>query len=65
VRGEGLDTIAQEAMSLVTDGMAMQLGTSSKISEAAQARKADGFQAAPVELADLCLCRFLWTGLPR
>ena len=48
---KGLDTIAQEAMSLVTDGMAMQLGTSSKISEAAQARKADGFQAAPVELA--------------
>ena len=47
----GLDTIAQEAMSLVTDGMAMQLGTSSKISEAAQARKADGSQAAPMQSA--------------
>ncbi|HSL02325.1 MAG TPA: hypothetical protein VK901_02135, partial [Nitrospiraceae bacterium] len=46
---KGLDTIAQEAMSLVTDGMAMQLGTSSKISEAAQARKAGGSQAAPMQ----------------
>ena len=48
---KGLDTIAQEAMSFVTDGMAMQLGTSSKISEAAQARKADGSQAAPMQSA--------------
>ena len=42
---KGLDAIAHEAMDLVTDGMAVQLGTSSKIHEAAQARKADGSQA--------------------
>ena len=30
---KGLDTIAQEAMGYVTDGMAMRLGTSSKIIE--------------------------------
>ena len=42
---KGLDTIAYEAMDLVTDGMALQLGTSSKIQEAAHARKADGSQA--------------------
>jgi hypothetical protein len=48
---KGLDTIAREAMSLVTDGMAMQLGTSSKISEAAQARNAGGSQAAPLQSA--------------
>ena len=41
---KGLDAIAYEAMDLVTDGMAAQLGTSSKIHEAAQARKTDGFQ---------------------
>jgi len=43
---KGLDTIAQEAMGLVTDGMAKQLGTSSKINDAAQARKAGGSKAA-------------------
>jgi hypothetical protein len=48
---KGLDTIAQEAMGYVTDGMAKQLGTSSKISESAQARKADGSQAAPMQSA--------------
>lgn len=37
---KGLDTIAQEAMGLVTDGMAQQLGTASKIVDAAQARRA-------------------------
>ncbi len=42
---KGLDTIAYEAMDLVTDGMALQLGTSSKINEAAHARKDDGSQA--------------------
>ncbi len=41
----GLDAIAYEAMDLVTDGMALQLGTSSNIQEAAHARKADGSQA--------------------
>jgi len=43
---KGLDTIAQEAIGLVTDGMAKQLGTSSKIIDAAQARKADGPKVA-------------------
>ncbi len=43
---KGLDTIVQEAMGYVTDGMAEQLGTSSKIIDAAQARKADGLNAA-------------------
>ncbi len=42
---KGLEAIAHEAMDLVTDGMAVQLGTSSKIHEAARARKADGSQA--------------------
>ncbi len=42
---KGLDTIAYEAMDLVTDGMALQLGTSSKINEAAHAHKDDGSQA--------------------
>jgi hypothetical protein len=37
---KGLEAIAQEAMGLVTDGMAQQLGTSSKIVDAAQARLA-------------------------
>jgi hypothetical protein len=46
---KGLDTIAQEAMGLVTDGMATHLGTSSKINDAAQARKAGGSQAAPLQ----------------
>jgi hypothetical protein len=41
----GLDAIAYEAMDLVTDGMALQLGTSSNIQEAAHAPKADGSQA--------------------
>lgn len=43
---KGLDKIAQEAMGLVTDGMAKQLGTSTKIVDAAEARKADGSKAA-------------------
>jgi hypothetical protein len=43
---KGLEAIAYEAMDLVTDGMALQLGTSSNIQEAAHARKADGSQAA-------------------
>src|SRR6185503_16949294 len=42
---KGLDTIAYEAMDLVTDGMATQLGTSTKVIDAAQARKAGGSQA--------------------
>ncbi|HEU4683825.1 MAG TPA: hypothetical protein VFS39_04920 [Nitrospira sp.] len=37
---EGLDRIAQEAIDDVTDGMAKQLGTASKIRDAADARKA-------------------------
>jgi hypothetical protein len=41
---KGLDKIAQEAIGYVTDGMAAYLGTSSKILEAAQARKAGGPQ---------------------
>ena len=43
---KNLDTIAQEAMGYVTDGMAKHLGTSSKIIEAAQVSKADGPKAA-------------------
>ena len=43
---KGLDTIAQEAMGYVTDGMAKQLGTSHNIIDAAQARKAGGPKAA-------------------
>jgi hypothetical protein len=42
---KGLEAIAYEAMDLVTDGMAVQLGTSSKINEAAQVRSGDGSQA--------------------
>ena len=42
---KGLDRIAQEAIGYVTDGMAAYLGTSSKIVDAAQARKAGGPQA--------------------
>lgn len=43
---KGLDPIAQEAMGYVTDGMAKQLGTSTRVVDAAQARKAGGFKAA-------------------
>ncbi len=43
---KGLDTIAQEAMGYVTDGMATQLGTSHNIIDAGQARKAGGPKAA-------------------
>jgi len=42
----GLNKIAQEALGLVTDGMAKQLGTSTKIIEAAGSRKAGGPKAA-------------------
>jgi len=42
---KGLDKIAQEAIGYVTDGMAAYLETSSKIVEAAQARKASGPKA--------------------
>lgn len=37
---KGLDRVAQQAIDNVTDGMAQQLGTSNKIVEAAEARKA-------------------------
>jgi Caspase domain len=47
---KGLDKIAQEAMGYVTDGMAAYLGTSSKIVDAAQARKA-GSPKAPAAIA--------------
>jgi hypothetical protein len=43
---KGLETIAQEAMGFVTDGMAKQLGTSHNIIDAGQARKAGGPKAA-------------------
>jgi hypothetical protein len=36
-------------MGYVTDGMAKQLGTSSKINDAAEARKADGAKVAPLQ----------------
>jgi hypothetical protein len=42
----GLDAVAQEAVNKVTDGMAKQLGTSSKIAALAEARKA-GTAAPP------------------
>lgn len=45
---KGLDSIAEAAMGYVTDGMAKHLGTSSKVVEAAQARKAGGSNAAPL-----------------
>jgi hypothetical protein len=48
---KGLDTIAQEAMGYVTDGMAKQLGTSSRINDAAEARKVDGAKAASLPLS--------------
>jgi hypothetical protein len=47
---KGLNAIAQEAMGYVTDGMAMRLGTSSKIVDAAQARKVGGPKAAALQL---------------
>ena len=43
---KGLDMIAKEAIGIVTDGMAKQLGTSNKIIDAAQARKASGPKVA-------------------
>src|SRR5512138_2400903 len=43
---KGLDTIAKEAIGYVTDGMAAYLGTSTKIAEAAQARKAGSSKTA-------------------
>ena len=46
---KGLDTIAQEAIGLVTDGMATQLGTSSKIIASARPSKAGGSRAVPLE----------------
>ena len=45
---KGLDAIAQEAMGYVTDGMAKQLGTSTKIIDAAQAREAVSSRTAMV-----------------
>ena len=45
---KGLDAIAKEAIGYVTDGMAAYLGMSTKISEAAQARKAGGPNATMV-----------------
>ena len=47
---KGLDKIAQEAMDYVTDGMAKQLGTSSKIIDAVESRKAGGPKAAPATI---------------
>jgi hypothetical protein len=46
---KGLDTIAKEAIGYVTDGMAAYLGTSTKIAEAAQARKAGSSKTAVSE----------------
>ena len=43
---KGLDAIAKEAIGYVTDGMAAYLGTSTKIGEAALARKAGGSKPA-------------------
>jgi hypothetical protein len=48
---KGLDTIAQETIGLVTDEMAKQLGTSSKIIDAAEARKAGGSKATRLQSA--------------
>jgi hypothetical protein len=59
---QGLDKIAQEAMSYVTDGMANQLGTSSNIIDAAQARQAGGSKAAagpvPVPMGEPATVKF-------
>ncbi len=46
---KGLDTIAQEAIGLVTDGMATQLGTSSKIIASARSSKTGGSHTVPLE----------------
>lgn len=46
---KGLDIIAEEAIGIVTDGMANQLGTSTKIIAAAETRKVDGPKAAPLQ----------------
>ena len=46
---KGLETIAKEAIGYVTDGMAAYLGTSTKITEAAQARKAGSPKTASSE----------------
>jgi hypothetical protein len=48
---KGLDAIAQEAIGLVTDGMAQQLGTSTAIVAAAQARKGGNPKAMPSQSA--------------
>ena len=48
---KGLDAIAQEAIGLVTDGMAQQLGTSTAIVAAAQARKGGDPKAMPSQSA--------------
>ena len=48
---KGLDKIAHEAMGYVTDGMAQQLGTSSRIVDAAQARQAGGPKVATPQSA--------------
>ena len=50
---KGLDTIAQEALGLVTDGMAKQLGTSTKIIDAAGASNARGPQVAAATVPPL------------
>ncbi|OAI46989.1 hypothetical protein AYO43_05360 [Nitrospira sp. SCGC AG-212-E16] len=46
---KGLGTIAEDAIGLVTDGMATQLGTSSKIIDAAQARTAEAPKTVPLQ----------------
>jgi hypothetical protein len=48
---KGLDAIAQEAIGLVTDGMAQQLGTSTKVVAAAQVRKGGDPKAMPSQSA--------------
>jgi hypothetical protein len=59
---QGLDKIAQEAMSYVTDGMAKHLGTSNNIIDAAQARQAGGPKAAagpvPVPMGEPATVKF-------
>ncbi|HKO30880.1 MAG TPA: hypothetical protein VJU54_07055 [Nitrospiraceae bacterium] len=46
---KGLDAIVKEAIGYVTDGMAAYLGTSTKITEVAQARNAGGSKTAVPE----------------
>ena len=46
---KGLDAVAKEAIGYVTDGMAAYLGTSTKITESAQARNAGGPKTAVQE----------------